>query len=212
MRRLDDKCTVESFNLLEIMLVGRAVSAVVHEFYPEGVPPENSRGNPDRRHAGGRRARSRQEHRQDGADRQGLPRRRSRPRLPGRYAGRRHGAEAASGVLISGLISSIVPQVRRVRPRPAHPRTGQRLGGGRRCRAEAACRRRSRCRLRRRKCLRRRLATSRRVLPGPRHERLERMLAAVRFTLATGRRRPAAVRPCRALVRHPCATTCRTAR
>ena len=44
MRRLDDKCTVESFNLLEIMLVGRAVSAVVHELYPEGVPPENSRG------------------------------------------------------------------------------------------------------------------------------------------------------------------------
>lgn len=44
MRRLDDKCTVESFNLLEIMLVGRAVSAVVHELYPAGVPPENSRG------------------------------------------------------------------------------------------------------------------------------------------------------------------------
>ncbi len=42
MRRLDDS-TVESFNLLEIMLVGRAVSAVVHELYPEGVPPENSR-------------------------------------------------------------------------------------------------------------------------------------------------------------------------
>jgi len=43
MQRLDDKCTVESFNLLEIMLVGRAVSAVVNELYPEGVPPEHGR-------------------------------------------------------------------------------------------------------------------------------------------------------------------------
>lgn len=39
MGRLDDKCTVESFNLLEIMLAGRAVSAVVNELYPEGLPP-----------------------------------------------------------------------------------------------------------------------------------------------------------------------------
>lgn len=36
MQRLDDKCTVEGFNLLEIMLVGRTVSAVVNELYPEG--------------------------------------------------------------------------------------------------------------------------------------------------------------------------------
>lgn len=43
MQQLDDKCTVESFNLLEIMLVGRAVSAVVKELYPEGVPPEQGR-------------------------------------------------------------------------------------------------------------------------------------------------------------------------
>lgn len=43
MRRLDDKCTVESFNLLEIMLVGRAVAAVANELYPEGVPPEQGR-------------------------------------------------------------------------------------------------------------------------------------------------------------------------
>lgn len=45
MRQLDDKCTVESFNLLEIMLVGRAVSAVVKELYPEGVPPEHGRAS-----------------------------------------------------------------------------------------------------------------------------------------------------------------------
>ncbi|MDD5241122.1 MAG: cobalamin-dependent protein [Sulfuricella sp.] len=43
MSRLDDKCTVESFNLLEIMLVGRAVSAVANELYPEGMPPEQGR-------------------------------------------------------------------------------------------------------------------------------------------------------------------------
>jgi len=40
---LDDKCTVESFNLLEIMLVGRAVSAVVHILYPDGYAPTEGR-------------------------------------------------------------------------------------------------------------------------------------------------------------------------
>lgn len=45
MRRLDEKCTVERFNLLEIMLVGRAVTAVVNELYPEGPPPKRGKGN-----------------------------------------------------------------------------------------------------------------------------------------------------------------------
>ena len=40
---LDDKCTVESFNLLEIMLVGRAVSAVVRVLYPDGYAPTEGR-------------------------------------------------------------------------------------------------------------------------------------------------------------------------
>ncbi len=40
---LDDKCTVESFNLLEIMLVGRAVSAVVRVLYPAGYAPTEGR-------------------------------------------------------------------------------------------------------------------------------------------------------------------------
>ncbi len=44
MRRLDERCTVERFNLLEIMLVGRAVTAVVNELYPEGPPPERGKG------------------------------------------------------------------------------------------------------------------------------------------------------------------------
>lgn len=43
MAQLDDKCTVEQFNLLEIMLVGRAISVVVHELYPEGLPPTQGR-------------------------------------------------------------------------------------------------------------------------------------------------------------------------
>jgi methylmalonyl-CoA mutase cobalamin-binding domain/chain len=38
MTRLDEKCTVEHFNLLEIMLAGRAVGAVIKEIYPEGMP------------------------------------------------------------------------------------------------------------------------------------------------------------------------------
>ena len=40
---LDDKCTVESFNLLEIMLVGRAVSSVVRVLYPDGCAPTEGR-------------------------------------------------------------------------------------------------------------------------------------------------------------------------
>ncbi len=39
MCRLDEKCTVEHFNLLEIMLAGRAVGAVIKELYPDGMPP-----------------------------------------------------------------------------------------------------------------------------------------------------------------------------
>lgn len=35
---LDKKCTVEQFNLLEIMLAGRAIIAVVRELYPKGIP------------------------------------------------------------------------------------------------------------------------------------------------------------------------------
>src|SRR6056297_1624003 len=34
MSQLDDKCTVEQFNLLEIMLTGRAVMGVMNILYP----------------------------------------------------------------------------------------------------------------------------------------------------------------------------------
>ena len=38
MLRLDEKCTVEHFNLLEIMLAGRAAGAAIKELYPHGMP------------------------------------------------------------------------------------------------------------------------------------------------------------------------------
>jgi len=43
MEQVDAKCTVEAFNLLEIMLVGRAVTVVARELYPEGVPRERGK-------------------------------------------------------------------------------------------------------------------------------------------------------------------------
>jgi methanogenic corrinoid protein MtbC1 len=44
MDRLDGKCTIDQFNLLEIMLVGRAVMSVMKELFPQGVPQGPSRG------------------------------------------------------------------------------------------------------------------------------------------------------------------------
>jgi dimethylamine corrinoid protein len=44
MAQMDAKCTLAQFNLLEIMLVGRALTAVVNELYPHGIPASLSRG------------------------------------------------------------------------------------------------------------------------------------------------------------------------
>jgi methanogenic corrinoid protein MtbC1 len=43
MARLDAKCTVEQFNLLEIMLSGRAVMGVINELYPPMAPPPRTK-------------------------------------------------------------------------------------------------------------------------------------------------------------------------
>ncbi len=43
MEKLDAKCTVDQFNLLEIMLVGRAVTGVIKMLYPD-EPPAATRG------------------------------------------------------------------------------------------------------------------------------------------------------------------------
>ena len=44
MGRLDAKCTVEAFNLLEIMLCGRAVMGVIRELYPNDSAPRHTKG------------------------------------------------------------------------------------------------------------------------------------------------------------------------
>lgn len=44
MNQLDTKCTADQFNLLEIMLVGRAVMEVMKELYPSGVPLPQTKG------------------------------------------------------------------------------------------------------------------------------------------------------------------------
>ncbi|MDR3567829.1 MAG: cobalamin-dependent protein [Syntrophobacteraceae bacterium] len=44
MEQLGAKCTVEQFNLLEIMLVGRAVTAVMKGLFPEGAPCATVKG------------------------------------------------------------------------------------------------------------------------------------------------------------------------
>ncbi len=43
MEALDNKCTVEQFNLLEIMLAGRAVSAVARELFSDSSTPPNAK-------------------------------------------------------------------------------------------------------------------------------------------------------------------------
>lgn len=116
MSRLDEKCTVEQFNLLEIMLVGRAVSMVVHELYPEGILPEKGRATFVIATLEG--------------DVHDLGKNIVRTVLLGKgfrvvdlgrdcpvemlAAAAEH--EHARAVLVSGLISPVVPQVRRVRP------------------------------------------------------------------------------------------------
>jgi dimethylamine corrinoid protein len=44
MSTLDAKCTLEQFNLLEIMLAGRAVMGVMKFLYPSGTTPVNTKG------------------------------------------------------------------------------------------------------------------------------------------------------------------------
>ncbi len=41
---LSNKCTVENFNLLEVMMAGRAVTSVMQELYPESAMPPPTKG------------------------------------------------------------------------------------------------------------------------------------------------------------------------
>jgi dimethylamine corrinoid protein len=45
MAALDKKCTAEQFNLLEIMLAGRAVTAVIRQLFPEDAAPPSPRAS-----------------------------------------------------------------------------------------------------------------------------------------------------------------------
>lgn len=115
MGRLDEKCTVEQFNLLEIMLVGRAVSVVVHELYPEGLPPREGRATfviatleGDVHDLGKNIVRMVL----TGKGYRVVDLGRDCPLETLAAAAER---ERARAVLVSGLISPIVPQVRRVR-------------------------------------------------------------------------------------------------
>ena len=44
MSKLDEKCTIEHFNLLEIMLAGRAVMSIMNVLYPPGSSPPSTKG------------------------------------------------------------------------------------------------------------------------------------------------------------------------
>jgi dimethylamine corrinoid protein len=44
MKRLETKCTVEQFNLLEIMVAGRAAMEVINYLYPQDSPPHHTKG------------------------------------------------------------------------------------------------------------------------------------------------------------------------
>ncbi len=44
MEQLDKLCTADQFNLLEIMLAGRATDTVMKEMFPEGLAPEKTKG------------------------------------------------------------------------------------------------------------------------------------------------------------------------
>lgn len=44
MAQLDAKCTVEQFNLLEIMLAGRAATSAMRELFPTGTKPAQTKG------------------------------------------------------------------------------------------------------------------------------------------------------------------------
>lgn len=115
MGQLDDKCTVEQFNLLEIMLVGRAVSVVVQDLFPEGMPPTQGRATfiiatleGDVHDLGKNIVKMVL----IGKGFRVLDLGRDCPIETLAEAAEREHADA---ILVSGLISTIVPQVRRVR-------------------------------------------------------------------------------------------------
>ncbi len=116
MEQVDAKCTVEAFNLLEIMLVGRAVTVVAGELYPQGAPTGRARAtvaiaSPEGDvHDLGKNIVS-----------MVLSAKGFRVVDLGRDCPldtllEAAGREQVAAVLLSGLITTVIPQVRRVRP------------------------------------------------------------------------------------------------
>ena len=81
MEQLDGKCTIDQFNLLEIMLVGRAVMGVIKELFPK-VNRDADSGHGDRLQPGRRRARLGKKYPENGSDRKRLQGHRLRKGLP----------------------------------------------------------------------------------------------------------------------------------
>jgi dimethylamine corrinoid protein len=119
MALLDAKCTLEQFNLLEIMLAGRAVMGVIKELYPPTDPPPRTKGTVvvgalegDVHDLGKNVVKS------------VLTARRYRvvdcgKDCPVETLIDTAEREAAMAVLISGLITTVIPQVRLLRDRLA---------------------------------------------------------------------------------------------
>lgn len=116
MEQVDAKCTVEAFNLLEIMLVGRAVTVVADELYPRGAPDGRTRAtvaiaSPEGDvHDLGKNIVTMVLSAKGfrvvdlGKD------------CPLDTLLEAAGREQVAAVLLSGLITTVIPQVRRVRP------------------------------------------------------------------------------------------------
>lgn len=116
MEQVDAKCTVEAFNLLEIMLVGRAVTVVAYELYPLGAPPDRSKAtvviaSPEGDvHDLGKNIVAMV---LTGRGYRVIDLGRNCPVSTVVEAAER---EKAAAVLLSGLLTTVIPQVRRVRP------------------------------------------------------------------------------------------------
>jgi dimethylamine corrinoid protein len=116
MEQVDAKCTVEAFNLLEIMLVGRAVTVVANELYPWGMPPDRSKATvviatPEGDvHDLGKNIVTMV---LTGKGYRVVDLGRNCPVSALSEAVER---EQAAAVLLSGLLTTVIPQVRRVRP------------------------------------------------------------------------------------------------
>ena len=116
MEQVDAKCTVDAFNLLEIMLVGRAVTVVANELYPRGIPADRSKATLVIASPQG--------------DVHDLGKNIVTMILTGKGyrvcdLGRNCPAQAmveaahkesAAAVLVSGLLTTVIPEVRRLRP------------------------------------------------------------------------------------------------